>query len=76
MQPRSPADWILVKTITKGDILDNRGVEVSIDGYRRRTIQIGRESFGFTFKVETTGTLKNLKIFDLSAELAPGSEDS
>jgi hypothetical protein len=76
VQPRSPADWILVKTITEGDFLDNRGQSMSIDGYRRRRILVGRESFGFAFKIETTGLLKNLKIYDLSAELAPQREDS
>jgi hypothetical protein len=76
VQPRSPADWILVKTIQENDILDNRGQPVAINGYERRRIAVGRESFGFSFKIETVGTLKNLKLYDLSAELVPGREDS
>ena len=75
-QPRRPSDWILLKTIKEGDLLDDRGQPIQIDGYRRRRIALGREFYGFAFKIETVGTLKNLKLFDLSAELVPAREQS
>ena len=59
-----------------GETVREDGQPMNIDGYRRRRILVGRESFGFAFKIETTGLLKNLKIYDLSAELAPQREDS
>jgi hypothetical protein len=74
VQPRTSADWILVKTIQEGDMRDALGQPVLVDGYERRRISVGRESYGFAFKIETTGTIKNLKLYDLSAELQPARE--
>ena len=62
-------DWILLKTL--GDRL-----APAPDSYERRRLPLGRQSYGFTFKVETTGKIKNLKLYDLAAEALPSREES
>jgi hypothetical protein len=74
VQPRTPADWILVKTIAEGDMISAAGTPINIDGYQRRRIAVGREAYGFAFKIEAEGTIKNLKLYDLAAELQPARE--
>ena len=76
VQPEKPADWILLKTIEEGNLLDNRGGPIDVEGYRRRKIEVGRQSYGFAFKIETVGTIKNLKLYDLAAELQPSREET
>ena len=74
--PTSPADWFLLKTLQEGDLLDNRGQPQTVEGQQRGQIKVGREGLGFAFKIETTGTIKNLKLYDLAAELVPSREES
>ena len=65
----TPGDWILLKTL--GDRL-----APAVNSYERRRLPLGRESWGFTFKIETTGKIKNLKLYDLAAEALPSREAS
>jgi hypothetical protein len=74
VQPRSSADWILVKTLQENDLIDVNDQPYTTNGYERRRIDVGRESYGFAFKLEVEGSIKNLKMYDLAAEVLPSRE--
>jgi hypothetical protein len=63
-QPQA-SDWQLLKSLR---MRDQDGFAPDTRGLVRRSIQMGLEGYGFTFKIETTGTLKNLKLADLDVE--------
>ena len=65
VQPRTGADWKFLKTIRMTDL---DGLVPDARGLVRRRIPLGYEGYGFAFKLETTGTLRNLKLYDFAVE--------
>jgi hypothetical protein len=70
VQPRTGADWILLRDMRENDLIDQDGNPIAepLHTYIRRRLPLGRESWGFSFKVETTGRIANLKLYDFAVE--------
>lgn len=74
-QPDANNPYILLKTFRTADqdaLLPVRDAH----GVTRRRAPLGREAFGVSFKIEATGTLRSLKLFDLGVEAPQPREDS
>lgn len=65
VSPSQSADWTLLRACR---MRDQDGIAVDTRNLVRRKLELGYEHYGFCFKLETTGTLRNLKLYDLSVE--------
>lgn len=63
-------DWLLLRDMRMTDLDPLQAAH----SYMRRRLPYGHESYGFSFKVTTSGQIRSLKIHDLSVE-GPGARE-
>jgi hypothetical protein len=74
-QPDTNNPYLLLKTFRSADqdaILPVRDARSQV----RRKAPLGLSAFGYSFKLQATGTLRNLKLFDFGVEMPSSREDS
>lgn len=65
-------DWTLLRDMRMTDLQPPPAAH----SYQRRRLPYGHESYGFCFRIETTGTIRSFKLYDMSVDGPGVREDS